>query len=93
MKDLVKAKIISLVPEIASRPKYLQWLNPKKSPAIGEKVVILLQDVLLALVQTDSLMHLREVFGEISMKWDLRSDYDGQTQEVKDFIGKLIKAV
>lgn len=90
MKDLVKAKIIELVPEIPVRHKF----NGKQY-----ECEITLADVLRAIGTQEGHNRMYEVHEDElnltgiafdQMPWNLTKDFEGQTDEVKGFIGELL---
>jgi hypothetical protein len=103
MTDPTKAKIIELFPEDFSR-EYTDMAGIKHyKHQRSEDPSISLADILRALNKVDpkNKLHVRTsgnigVISPVSpmthvyILWNLRADYDGQTQEVKDFIGKLL---
>lgn len=98
MTDPVKAKIIELVPEIEDFDENDALVQRK----------ITLADVLRAIPQRHTIEFSLTDPGILELgcdiypsensyvkwcKWNLTADYDNQTQEVKDFIGRLIGVV
>jgi hypothetical protein len=97
MNDPIKAKIIEAVPEIYNR------FNSGTPDSHGWSVSvqdnrITLPDVLRAIPKHGLVMHLTQHFlflsyvgnEEILIDWNLTLDWDGQTDEVKKFIGSLL---
>lgn len=89
MTDPVKARIIELVPArgfvgMCMECRFISryGMEDYHSHDCTRDRPITLPDVLRAI----SILYTG--YGEI--KWNLLFDYDGQTQEVKDFIGKLL---
>jgi hypothetical protein len=100
-----RAKIIELVPEIKQRPSVLSF-NGRKEIGVpdnnGPKIT--LADVLRAIsevtiyiadggeffqfISFDS--EGSHVLKDLGVTWNLNTDYDGQTDEVKAFIGSLL---
>lgn len=86
MTDPIKAKIIELSPD-------LQWASLEYSPT--------LTDVLQAIPKHGLVMHLTPHFlylsysgdEEILIDWNLAVDWNGQTDETRAFIGKLLGVV
>lgn len=91
--DPTKQKIIELVPEL-SKP----WESYDEQGNFHEdERPITLADVLRAILtmkgSIDSFKFdqiLSKLVGYEDSCWNLTTDYDGQTQKVKDFIGKLL---
>lgn len=103
MTDPIRAKIIELVPEIAGRNTSVLIPEPFGGVINHRDSRITLADVLRAMpvgIYMKSLgEQVRLVYDEATDDetaridpeyWDLTTDYDGQTQEVKEFIGKLL---
>lgn len=95
MNDLVKAKIVSLVPELVKKPF--------EGHAIYTTRPITLVDVLRAIgsANNSSVLRVNNLGGfswfidqkwkDIALpRWNLTTDYDGQTQETRTFIGNLL---
>lgn len=92
--DKVKAKIIELVSDV----EVVEPGDPYAGDVYTTLRPITLADVLRAIDKSTGVMVSITVTGEIRVhdgvpttsQWDLTTDYDGQTQEVKDFIGTLL---
>lgn len=95
MTDLTKQRIIELMPEIAERP-FTQVKNGDPFSSVNYEPAIALADVLRAM-DRGIMVDRNGIFYDLNPRplnignaWKLEYDYDGQTQETKDFIGKLI---
>lgn len=94
MTDPIRAKIIKLVPDVELRR------TNRGLPGVLFEPAITLADVLRALPigihlktlgeQTRMIAYDEEGAHEGIEWWDCTTDYDGQTQEVKEFIGSLL---
>lgn len=85
MTDPAKAKIIEAVPELVPNCSYGGTIKTARP--------ITLADVLRA-IQKVSDYSAASLGGftrdMLNLGWNLTTDYDGQTAEVKEFLGKLL---
>jgi hypothetical protein len=97
MKDLVKQKIIELVPE----PEGVNYACPRCSlyPNTLADVLRAIDEYGIAIRVDQNGTFWRVIRDEpfrdedgASIWWNLTTDFDGQTDEVKTFIGSLIGA-
>lgn len=96
--DNVKAKLIELVPDIVVNPHAQLIGHDRKVTYFKECRPITLADVLRAIEEQQEFFWTRkadayEITGgaaRIIVEWNLTTDYDHQTDEVKTFIGTLL---
>lgn len=98
--DKVKEKIVSLVPDVIGT-----WKNAFTGDIERRERPITLPDILRAIGENpfETNHYDIEIIGQqlrfhgewkdgdiFNVKWNLTADYDGQTQEVKEFLGRLL---
>lgn len=99
--DPIRAKIVELVPEIETRT--FTYSLGHRINIIAPDQRITLADVLRAietiydkkvrnvkLWSGAEINEMKEEQAAVTRRWNLTTDYDNQTQEVKEFLGSLL---
>lgn len=106
--DPTKTKLIELIPEIVTRASDLCRKVGDDHAFKNAYIEITLADVLRAIGKSYSITFAMDTHGAFEwrtfmngevlvrpcgVQWNLTKDFDGQAQETKEFIGRLINAI